>query len=358
MTKRIIGIDVARALAVAGMIIVNFNIVIGSKGDGLARSFMSLFEGKAAATFVVLAGVGLALLSKKAVDQEDLTKIKQARVRILKRAAFLFIVGISYIVIWPADILHFYGVYMLFVIVLLRSKQSSILISALLLIFLYPFLLFIIEYETGWDFETFSYIDFWSPIGFFRNLFYNGFHPVIPWSAFMLVGFWFGKFNLNDDKLIKKIMISGIAIFMIMQIISYSLINSLSGGDEAAETELSFILETSPMPPFPIYMISGSCIALFIISGCILLAKKFEESWLIKALNQMGQLALTFYVAHVVIGMGLMELISPEEMGTYTANFSLAYAITFSIACLLFAVIWKRKWKSGPLEFLMRKLTD
>jgi uncharacterized protein len=32
MNKRIIGIDVARALAVIGMIIVNFKVVFGEKG--------------------------------------------------------------------------------------------------------------------------------------------------------------------------------------------------------------------------------------------------------------------------------------------------------------------------------------
>ena len=67
MNKRIIGIDVARALAVIGMIIVNFKTVFGSNGSEWLKSIVSIFDGKAAATFVVLAGVGLALMTNSAI---------------------------------------------------------------------------------------------------------------------------------------------------------------------------------------------------------------------------------------------------------------------------------------------------
>ena len=107
MKDRIIGIDVARALAVIGMIIVNFKVVFGDNGLVWVKSFASVFDGKAAATFVVLAGVGLALMTNSALRNNDRQKLKTARKRIAKRALFLFSVGLSYIVIWPADILHF-----------------------------------------------------------------------------------------------------------------------------------------------------------------------------------------------------------------------------------------------------------
>ena len=124
--QRIIGIDVARALAVIGMIIVNFKVVLGDKGTHCMQSITGVFDGKAAATFVVLAGIGLALMTNTAIKNNDADKIKIARIRILKRALFLFIIGISYISIWPADILHFYGVYMTIVILVINSKEKTI----------------------------------------------------------------------------------------------------------------------------------------------------------------------------------------------------------------------------------------
>lgn len=121
--------------------------------------------------------------------------------------------------------------------------------------------------------------------------------------------------------------------------------------------ELKQILGTSPMPPLPIYMISGSSFAIFIISTCVILSKKFENSKVISALKDTGQLALTFYAAHVIIGMGLIEFIDPSKMGKYSTGFSILYATGFSLSCILFSVIWKKYKTIGPLEWIMRKLT-
>ena len=88
MKQRIVGIDVARALAVIGMIIVNFKVVFGQSGRHWLKTAVSIFDGKAAATFVVLAGVGLALMTNSAIKNNDLTKLKRARIRIIKRAFF------------------------------------------------------------------------------------------------------------------------------------------------------------------------------------------------------------------------------------------------------------------------------
>ena len=357
MKKRIIGIDVARALAVIGMIIVNFKIVLGENGNEILKGFANLFEGKAAATFVVLAGVGIALMSKSALKDNDVEKLRKIKIGISKRAIFLFVIGLSYIPIWPADILHFYGIYMLITLLLVKSAGRTILISAFLLIFLYPFITMFLKYETGWDFVTLEYQDFWSLSGFFRNLLYNGFHPVIPWTAFMLVGLWFGKKNIKDNQVVKKSLWISLAVFVATQLLSRVAIELLSKGSPVIKNELLQIIGTSPMPPLPTYMLSGASLAIFTISGCILLSNKYKEYKIIDALHKTGQLALTFYVAHVILGMGVVEAIHPEKMGKYSIGFSLSYALVFSLMCVLFAVSWRKRKAMGPLEWAMRKFT-
>jgi uncharacterized protein len=358
MKQRLIGVDVARALAVIGMIIVNFKVVFGADGLPWLKSVASIFDGKAAATFVVLAGVGLALLTNDAIKNKDHAKLKIARVRIVKRALFLFILGTSYITIWPADILHFYGLYMVIIIFLLGFKENAILISGVCLILVYPILMTFLNYEAGWNFNTLDYHGFWTLKGFMRNLFFNGFHPVAPWTAFMLFGYWFGKQNLHNDKFVKKTFWMSTIIFISIQVVSYLSISILSEGNQESANELTEIFGTDPMPPLPVYMFNGIAIAFAIISACILIAKKFENSFIIDALNKTGQLALTFYVAHVIIGMGIIELINPYKIGNYSIEFSVSYAVIFSLLCILFAVVWRKYKKSGPLEWLMRKLTD
>ena len=230
--------------------------------------------------------------------------------------------------------------------------------ASLILIFIYPLIMLVLNYNIGWDFETFTYSGFWSVTGFIRNLFYNGFHPVIPWASFMLIGLWFGKHDLNDEKFIKKSLWISLGLFLITLIVSQFLILVLSDGSQATTIELKQILGTSPMPPLPIYMVSGSSFAIFIISLCVFVAKRFEDNMLIVALNKTGQLALTFYVAHVIIGMGIMETINPGKMGKYSIEFSVLYALIFSFICVVFAIFWTKYKKAGPLEWVMRKLTD
>jgi uncharacterized protein len=358
MKQRIIGIDVARSLAVIGMIVVNFKVVFGENGQSWVKTFASIFDGKAAATFVVLAGIGLALMTNSAIKNNDRAKLKVARSRIAKRAVFLFVLGISYITIWPADILHFYGIYMAIIILLLSSNERTIIITALSLIIVFPILINFWNYEIGWNFDTLDYQGFWTFKGFLRNLFFNGFHPVIPWTSFMLFGYWFGKQDLHNGKFVKKTFWISTIAFISIQTLSYVSISILSEGNQEVAEELTEIIGTNPMPPLPIYMFNGISIAFAIITACIIIAKRFENNIIIDALNKTGQLALTFYVAHVIIGMGIIEIIDPNKMGNYSIEFSVIYALAFSLVCIVFAVIWRKYKKSGPLETLMRKVTD
>jgi uncharacterized protein len=356
MNKKITGIHVARALAVFGMIIVNFKVVIGMKGDLWLQSVAGFFDGKAAATFVVLAGVGLSLMTHSSIQNEDWQKWSLAYRRILKRALFLFVIGLSYIAIWPADILHFYGIYMIISIGMLKRTDIQLMTTVGLLIFGYPFLFLFFDYEAGWNFETLHYSGFWSLVGFTRNLLFNGFHPVIPWLSFMLFGIWLGRRDLQSDQVVRRLFLYGLGSFVLIQTGSFLMLNLASPtiiGDEFYQ----LMAGTSPMPPLPLYMLNGISIALSIITGCILLARKYESSRLIQALDQTGQLALTFYVAHVLIGMGMIEILGERAMGQYNLRFSFGYAIVFSSLCVIFALWWRKNHPSGPLEWLMRKIT-
>jgi len=354
MHNRIIGIDVARAFAVIGMIIVNFKMVFGYEGNETIMSILGHLDGKAAATFVVLAGIGISLLSNSAVLEENENKIKSIKTKITKRAFLLFIIGISYIFIWPADILHFYGIYMFITLLFIRKSKTTLFMIALTVILLYPLLMSIWDYETGWNFHSIEYLDFWSLNGFIRNLFYNGFHPVFPWCAFMIIGLWFGRFDLNDNKFRITSKFFSTSIFIFTKLFSIGLIAFLSEGIIENSNELNQVLGTSPMPPLPIYMVSGISAAIMMISFCILISKKFGQYKIISILEQTGKLALTFYVAHVVFGMGLVETFSEKEFGSYSIEFSLGYAIFFSICCIVFTEIWKRYHLYGPIEFLMK----
>jgi uncharacterized protein len=358
MKNRIIGIDVARAISIIGMIIVNFKLVLGGEGTKWIESFASFFDGKASATFVTLAGVGIAMMTNSAFKTGDVEKLKKSKIQILKRSVFLFILGLSYFLIWPADILHYYAIYMSILLLFLNASNRMLLILTGLLILLFPILMSFLDYGIAWDFKTLGYHDFWTPIGFIRNLFFNGFHPVIPWLAFMFLGLWYGRQDLMNEMFLKKTFILSFILFLTMHLISFLSIEILSERQQQSQAVFKQILGLEPMPPLPIYMLTGCSFALMLISFCILLSRKYETNFLIQSLHKTGQLALTFYLAHVIIGMGIIEEINPSKMGKYPIDFTLPYALFFGILCVVFAVIWLKYKKSGPLEWLMRKLTN
>ncbi len=112
------------------------------------------------------------------------------------------------------------------------------------------------------------------------------------------------------------------------------------------------------MPPMPIYMCNGISFSVAIISLCILTTRAGKHHLFTRMLINTGKLALTFYVIHVVLGMGLAEILSPVELGAHSIEFSVVYALIFCLYCILFADYWLTYKKIGPLEWLMRKLTD
>tara|TARA_B100001093_G_scaffold358718_1_gene343329 strand:+ start:6002 stop:7075 length:1074 start_codon:yes stop_codon:yes gene_type:complete len=356
--KRIIGLDVARAFAIIGMIIVNFKLVLGNQGSYLGNFIFDFFDGKASAIFVVLAGTGIAIMFKASSKSNNLTKINLLKKRILKRALFLLITGLILMIFWIGDILHFYAVYMIFMLFLIDKKSIYILLSGITIVMFYPLLLFFLDYGTSWDFEKLEYYDIWTVNGFVRNLFFNGFHPVFPWISFMFFGFLFGNQNLDDFKIIKKIFWISLITFIFVQLFSYYSISFFSNELKISNEELFYIIGTGSMPPLPIYMLNGTSVAFVIITGSIILSKKFSNYLIIDLLHKTGKLSLTIYVLHIFLGIGIIEFIYPKSIGYFSLNFSIACALIYSLFSILSSYFWLKYFNKGPLEWVMRKLTD
>src|SRR6186713_2544596 len=94
MQQRIPGFDIARAYAIFGMFIVNFNFSFGSimAPTDAVGSFLNIFTGNSTAIFIICAGMGVSLMTNKSeYSKEDKTVLKY---KILKRSLFLFALGL------------------------------------------------------------------------------------------------------------------------------------------------------------------------------------------------------------------------------------------------------------------------
>ena len=333
--RRIQGYDVARALAIVGMVIVNFKIVMGADhaGPDWLVSFAELFVGRAVATFVILAGVGIALMTRPARESGDPSELRADRHTLLRRAAFLFVVGLLYTPLWPADILHFYGVYIAIAAFVFARSSRFLGAFAGALIVGFVALLFVFDYETGWDFETLEYSGFWTVPGMFRHLFFNGFHPVVPWLAFLLIGLIIGRMDLTDRAERRRVICWGLGAAVPAELVSRLSLSALLPTTPPQQvSDLIAILGTEPMPPMPLYMLAGGGTAVVVIALCVGLAERFAGAAWLRPIVSMGQLSLTLYVAHVVVGMGTLE--SMGRLEDQTLATALIASGVFSIAGL------------------------
>lgn len=361
---RLEGIDFARAMAFLGMMMVNFHIYIhnASTDPGWATQFASLFSGRAAATFVFIAGVGTALLTARWRRTRSVEDRRAARMSLFKRGLFLFIVGVSFRAQWPYDILHFYGVYLALAGLLFTFSKRWLVIFAIVtpLIFVAEYLAF--PPLLGWDYwESPS---FHNPLVAFRDVFFTGHHPVFPWFAFFIAGMAVGQLDLHKSANHWRLLIGGVVLIALAKAVKFvmltlNFIKNFPVEDWGPGYALNYIANlfgTSAYPPTPFYVMFGLGVGMIVLSLSLMLCASDARRNFVKPVIHAGQMALTLYLAHVFIGVTGIEWFLPEEWESIWWLFGIV--ITFFIASVIFATIWRRYHKRGPVEWAMRRLVD
>jgi uncharacterized membrane protein YeiB len=359
MMQRVTGFDLARALAIFGMVIVNFKIAMNAEiGNSLLISFAKLFEGRASALFVILAGVGVTLLTKKATTSAGSLFIIKSRISLIKRGLLLIAIGLIYTPIWEADILHFYGFYFLIAAVTFMLNDKLLLLISAVITLIFPVLMLLFNYEQNWSWSTLTYENLWSFDGMIRHIVFNGFHPIFPWAAFLIFGMWLGRQDLSQSLIRNRLLAVSITTLAVTESSFYFLRAALGDGSALGMTteEVTFLFSTSIIPPLPQYIVSAGSSAVIVLVGCLYFSERFSESKLNKWLIKTGQLSLTLYVAHIIVGMGFLELIGRLE--NQTIDFSLLSAFIFCVCGIGFSAVWLKYFKVGPLEWLFRKVAS
>ncbi|MFD3445621.1 DUF418 domain-containing protein [Microbacteriaceae bacterium 4G12] len=355
-SKRITGFDFARALAILGMVIVNYKLSMGADGKGATWIiyFTGLFEGRASAIFVILAGIGISLMTKKARVTNDPILIKESKQTIWKRAFFLLLLGISlYIIGWNADILHYYAFYMFLSSFYIVASNTTLLYSFIGILTTAQIFQLIFDYTKGWNASFHEYQSFWTLEGFLRNLLFNGFHPIFPWFCFLLLGLWLGRLDFTRTDIRKKLLWYSSFTFIILESLSFFLIKTMSPflGREIS----TYFFSTKPMPPNIFYILSSSSTAIIVIILCVYFTEIFAKNIMTKSLILTGQMALTHYIGHVLF---LFVLAVVKLLENQTLFISLMWSVLFFICAIFLSYMWKSQFKRGPVELLMRKYSD
>lgn len=359
--RRIVGYDVARAFAIAGMVVVNFKVAMGAseRGPGWLQTAAGLLEGRAAATFVVLAGVGASLMTARARREGDLLALDSARKTIIRRALFLLVVGYLFVPVWPPDILHYYAFYLGIGAFLLAASDRALWGWALLSAALFSFLYWFAGYWDQLDPVDLTYDGFWTPVGLVRNLVFNGWHPILPWVAFYLGGMWLGRREMGDPRLRRRILVVAVLVAVAAEVVAafnpieYGVV--VKAPDRlGVSTGLRALLSAEALPPGPVFLLAAGGTAIALVMLCVEAGLRRPDILPVRWAAVTGRMALTIYFAHVLVGMGTLEAMG--KLGSEPLWFALASAGVFVAAAVLFAVVWGRYLGRGPVERLMRRL--
>jgi uncharacterized membrane protein len=366
-TRRVVGIDAARGLALLGMLAVH--IFPNSHEDtGEPTLAFVLFAGDSAALFVLLAGVGLAL-STGGRNRHRGSDMWADRAGLAARAVLVGIVAlvVAAIIQGPdveTSILLYFAVYFLLAIPFLSLGPRGLFAGALTLCIIAPILMQqLTPVLPEWSDSNPSISQLFSePAAVVFQLLLTGTYPALPYLTFILVGLGLGRLNLNSIRVQVFIAGVGAGLAILANAVSAVLLQAAGGyqrllqtpgmSKDSVEEALVFGPETlpesspwwlaiaTPHTNTPLALASSLGMALLVL-GVVLLVASRAGRWL-GPLNAMGAMTMTLYTAH-------MLALSLEVH--YDAPL-LWYLVQLAVA-VLFAMVWSRQVGRGPLEKLM-----
>ncbi|MCW2135369.1 Protein of unknown function (DUF1624) [Arthrobacter sp. VKM Ac-2550] len=368
-SRRVIGVDVARGLALVGIIIVN---VFPPSAGGTATAEWAVLAGRPAALFALIAGISIALLTggRRTPAGRAMTA---NRAGLALRALLITSIGL---LLGPTDttvaiILPYYGILFLLAVPLLGLGRRTLLGLSVVFAVLGPVAMQLVR--ASWpdmpqvqDEYSFS-LAAAQPGVFLTDMLLTGFYPALPWVAYICVGVAVGRMDLTSRKVAAVLLAAGSALAAFMWLLSMVLlgpggglnrivaatpllsreeINSILifGGnvDTSAETLPAttgwWLAILSPYTSTPVTILHTLGIALAALGAVLLLVPLLGGT--AGPLAAMGSMTLTLYSAHVIV---LATEILDESRPV----------MSITIQCIVFllaAVLWRNAIGKGPLE--------
>jgi uncharacterized protein len=338
------------------MMVVHFSLVMTADRTGPAwlTGVLGFLDGRPAATFVILAGVGVTLMSRRAVLSAGPHPVAQVRKALTLRGIVLLVIGFVNLRIWPGDILRVYGVSLLLAARLITAPDRRLLLGTLGCAAGFVALFAVLDFEKNWDWATLSYRHLWTPVGLVRNLFFDGFRSVLPWTGFLLFGMWLGRRDLRDPAVNRRVLLAALGAAAGAEGVSRACVSYVLAHAHGMDAEtVTALFGTESMPALPLFLVAAGGEATAVIALCVRLsAGPPSRAW--QPLAATGQMALTWYFAHIVLGLGgvvALGLVSSQPLPV-----AAGCGLGFFAVTVLVSWLWKMAFRHGPLEWVMRTI--
>lgn len=339
---RIRGIDMARALAIVGMVMVHVGPRDLADG-GVVGAAYRVSHGRASIGFIVLAGIGVALLA----GDRSRDGLSAATVRLGWRAVVLWPAGLALqsLDINVAVILQYYAVYFVVAAALMRLSDRWLLVVAAASGALGPVVRILIERTAPHLYE--SGVPAWHDVArIARDILATGYYPVIVWTAPLALGIWLGRRDLRSPTVVRAIAATGAIAATAGFVLSDALVARFGEAAAADDWRSLYIIE--PHNEMPLWVLTAGGIAVAVIGVCLLLAARAPR--VVWPLVALGQLALTTYVLHLLV-LELWPQWLLAQDGYAAAWTSVA---RFTVVAVLLATAYRAAATRGPFELLLR----
>jgi uncharacterized protein len=111
---------------------------------------------------------------------------------------------------------------------------------------------------------------------------------------------------------------------------------------------------TESMPPLPLFILAAGGTAVFVIALSVRMAESHATAPWLAPLVATGQMALTWYFAHIVLGLGVIVISGLAT--SQTLPVSQGCGVVFFALAVLVSSLWKKRYRHGPLEWVMRRV--
>ncbi|MCT9141334.1 DUF418 domain-containing protein [Streptomyces violarus] len=371
-TGRLVGVDLARALAVFGMYVVHIGPPL-SATDGVASWVRYLADGHSSVLFATLAGFSLMLLAGRREPKTGLAG-RQAQARIAIRAVVLLALGTAMAMEYGGVIiLGFYGVYFLLALPLVRLRARTLAIIAAALALVTPQLSFalnsLLTEPVRQSVNAYDPLHRLSDVGVL-DLLFTGFYPTVTWISFVIAGMALARLDLSATAVQWRLAALGAAL----TVAAYGMALLLAGKDAlrstaedggssgssgamppdggSLEPQASSLLTAGPHSGTTFDIIGSVGVAILMIVGATVAMDRLPRlRRLATPVIAVGTMSLTAYVGHFVAQSALAIPTGTSSQQSWVP------LLMFVLGAIVFAAIWSRFFRRGPLEYLLNAAT-
>jgi len=337
---RIRGIDAARAVAIVGMVMVHFGP--DDEGGALGRLY-GFPSGRAVILFVLLAGVGVSLLAgdRSAARRRDVWS------RLGFRAAVLLPAGLALQLLdhGALVILQHYALLFFVAAGAVALGERALLVVALVAVVVGPTIYLGALRLWPEPFAQGPAVITDPPLFIARDLLLTGAYPILTFTGPLLIGMWLGRREPTLRRVRWLMVAVGALLAGASWLTSRALIAWL--GHPTTEPSWTRLVLDGPHSQMPLWLLGSIGSATAVIGIALVAVDRWPRAtWPLVA---MGQLALTIYVAHL-----LMLALWPGLLVRADAAGAAVSAARFALGAALVSVVWRARLARGPLEAALR----